>query len=212
MNLSPSYPLLQRIVDQSTQYSISINSNTKIFSQAMNSSRKSSVIERQEVVTEKVVCYKRKHITIVKSLELFGDNASKILGMKLEHQLSSCQLKQSKLMKEIIYDIVEFITGTWPDKNNNKETDLTRIKDVKGCEENRCRQELITSPLTKNVIFRGRMEKNLLPKVKLIKFIGKSYKKECKMETQTHHRELFKHLDQERHSFKLYSFSNNLHM
>ncbi|WZZ85681.1 hypothetical protein YC2023_114260 [Brassica napus] len=39
--------------------------------------------ERQEVVTEKVVCNKLKFITIIKL-----SNASKILRMKLAHQLS----------------------------------------------------------------------------------------------------------------------------
>ncbi|CAF1697108.1 hypothetical protein Bca4012_000558 [Brassica carinata] len=78
--------------------------------------------ERQEVIIEKVVRNKRKCITIVKGLELFGiklSDASKKLGKKFATGASvvkgPTEKEQIDVQGDIIYDIVEFITDTWPD-------------------------------------------------------------------------------------------------
>ncbi|KAL0736072.1 hypothetical protein Bca4012_012282 [Brassica carinata] len=93
--------------------------------------------ERQEVIIEKVVRNKRKSITIVKGLELFGiklSDASKKLGKKFATGASVVKFvtalefrplgvkrkgptekEQIDVQGDIIYDIVEFITDTWPD-------------------------------------------------------------------------------------------------
>ncbi|KAL0888087.1 hypothetical protein Bca101_012070 [Brassica carinata] len=78
--------------------------------------------ERQEVIIEKVVRNKRKSITIVKGLELFGiklSDASKKLGKKFATGASvvkgPTEKEQIDVQGDIIYDIVEFITDTWPD-------------------------------------------------------------------------------------------------
>ncbi|CAF1786688.1 unnamed protein product [Brassica oleracea] len=78
--------------------------------------------DRQEVIIEKVVRNKRKSITIVKGLELFGiklSDASKKFGKKFATGASvvkgPTEKEQIDVQGDIIYDIVEFITDTWPD-------------------------------------------------------------------------------------------------
>ncbi|XP_058069057.1 translation machinery-associated protein 22 [Magnolia sinica] len=78
--------------------------------------------EKQEVVIEKVVRNKRKCVTIVKGLELFGvklSEASKKLGKKFATGASvvkgPTEKEQIDVQGDIFYDIVEFITETWPD-------------------------------------------------------------------------------------------------
>ncbi|KAG5244146.1 translation machinery-associated protein [Salix suchowensis] len=77
---------------------------------------------RQEVVIEKVVRNKRKSITIIKGMELFGiklSDASKKLGKKFATGASvvkgPTEKEQIDVQGDIAYDIVEFITETWPD-------------------------------------------------------------------------------------------------
>lgn len=77
--------------------------------------------EKQEVVIEKVVRNKRKCITIVKGLDLFGvklSDASKKLGKKFATGASvvkgPTEKEQIDVQGDISYDIVEFITDTWP--------------------------------------------------------------------------------------------------
>ncbi|KAL9314665.1 hypothetical protein ACSQ67_020117 [Phaseolus vulgaris] len=103
--------------------------------------------EKQEVIIEKVVRNKRKCITTVKGLELFGvklSDASKKLGKKFATGASVVKFgvaavtaaivdkswkiaagagaiggptekEQIDVQGDIAYDIVEFITDTWPD-------------------------------------------------------------------------------------------------
>ncbi|KAL6974540.1 hypothetical protein U1Q18_028726 [Sarracenia purpurea var. burkii] len=78
--------------------------------------------EKQEVVIEKVVRNKRKCITTVKGLDLFGvklSDASKKLGKKFATGASvvkgPTEKEQIDVQGDISYDIVEFITETWPD-------------------------------------------------------------------------------------------------
>ncbi|KAJ4958180.1 hypothetical protein NE237_025291 [Protea cynaroides] len=78
--------------------------------------------EKQEVVIEKVVRNKRKCVTIVKGLDLFGvklSDASKKLGKKFATGASvvkgPTEKEQIDVQGDISYDIVEFITDTWPD-------------------------------------------------------------------------------------------------
>ncbi|KAK1258358.1 hypothetical protein QJS04_geneDACA009298 [Acorus gramineus] len=78
--------------------------------------------EKQEVVIEKVVRNKRKCITIVKGLDLFGiklSEASKKLGKKFATGASvvkgPTEKEQIDVQGDIAYDVVEFLTGTWPD-------------------------------------------------------------------------------------------------
>ncbi|KAK7354649.1 hypothetical protein VNO80_20114 [Phaseolus coccineus] len=78
--------------------------------------------EKQEVIIEKVVRNKRKCITTVKGLELFGvklSDASKKLGKKFATGASvvkgPTEKEQIDVQGDIAYDIVEFITDTWPD-------------------------------------------------------------------------------------------------
>ncbi|CBI27905.3 hypothetical protein VitviT2T_016362 [Vitis vinifera] len=78
--------------------------------------------EKQEVVIEKIVRNKRKCITTVKGLELFGiklSDASKKLGKKFATGASvvkgPTEKEQIDVQGDIAYDIVEFITETWPD-------------------------------------------------------------------------------------------------
>lgn len=78
--------------------------------------------EKQEIVIEKVVRNKRKCVTIVKGLELFGvklSDASKKLGKKFATGASAVkgptEKEQIDVQGDISYDIVEFITETWPD-------------------------------------------------------------------------------------------------
>ncbi|KAF4386590.1 hypothetical protein F8388_006545 [Cannabis sativa] len=78
--------------------------------------------EKPEVIIEKVTRNKRKCITTVKGLELFGvklSEASKKLGKKFATGASvvkgPTEKEQVDVQGDIAYDIVEFITDTWPD-------------------------------------------------------------------------------------------------
>ncbi|KAG9455657.1 hypothetical protein H6P81_000165 [Aristolochia fimbriata] len=78
--------------------------------------------EKQEVVIEKVVRNKRKCVTMVKGLDFFGvklSDASKKLGKKFATGASVVKgptdKEQIDVQGDISYDIVEFITDTWPD-------------------------------------------------------------------------------------------------
>ncbi|CAI9100593.1 OLC1v1037722C1 [Oldenlandia corymbosa var. corymbosa] len=78
--------------------------------------------EKQEIIIEKVTRNKRKCITTVKGLELFGvklSDASKKLGKKFATGASvvkgPTEKEQIDVQGDIFYDIVEFITDTWPD-------------------------------------------------------------------------------------------------
>ncbi|KAG2586301.1 hypothetical protein PVAP13_5NG046208 [Panicum virgatum] len=78
--------------------------------------------DKQEVVIEKIVRNKRKCFTVVKGLELFGvklSDASKKLGKKFATGASvvkgPTEKEQIDVQGDISYDIVEFITDTWPD-------------------------------------------------------------------------------------------------
>ncbi|OAY83947.1 Translation machinery-associated protein 22 [Ananas comosus] len=78
--------------------------------------------EKQEVVIEKIVRNKRKCVTVVKGLELFGiklSDASKKLGKKFATGASVVKgptdKEQIDVQGDIAYDIVEFLTETWPD-------------------------------------------------------------------------------------------------
>ncbi|TVU21376.1 hypothetical protein EJB05_31006 [Eragrostis curvula] len=93
--------------------------------------------DKQEVVIEKIVRNKRKCVTVVKGLELFGEgcsvkcyeendcvcvklsDASKKLGKKFATGASvvkgPTEKEQIDVQGDISYDIVEFITDTWPD-------------------------------------------------------------------------------------------------
>ncbi|XP_043704471.1 translation machinery-associated protein 22-like [Telopea speciosissima] len=78
--------------------------------------------DKQEVVIEKVVRNKRKCVTMVKGLDLFGiklSDASKKLGKKFATGASvvkgPTEKEQIDVQGDISYDIVEFITETWPD-------------------------------------------------------------------------------------------------
>ncbi|CAI9761093.1 unnamed protein product [Fraxinus pennsylvanica] len=78
--------------------------------------------EKQEVIIEKMTRNKRKCITTVKGLELFGvklSDASKKLGKKFATGASvtkgPTEKEQIDVQGDISYDIVEFITDTWPD-------------------------------------------------------------------------------------------------
>ncbi|KAJ6820611.1 translation machinery-associated protein 22 [Iris pallida] len=78
--------------------------------------------EKKEVVIEKIVRNKRKCVTVVKGLELFGvklSDASKKLGKKFATGASvvkgPTEKEQIDVQGDISYDIVEFITDTWTD-------------------------------------------------------------------------------------------------
>ncbi|KAI3701399.1 hypothetical protein L6452_26438 [Arctium lappa] len=78
--------------------------------------------DKQEVIIEKVTRNKRKSITTIKGLELFGvklSDASKKLGKKFATGASvvkgPTEKDQIDVQGDIAYDIVEFITDTWPD-------------------------------------------------------------------------------------------------
>ncbi|KAI5674369.1 hypothetical protein M9H77_14733 [Catharanthus roseus] len=78
--------------------------------------------ERQEIIIEKVTRNKRKCITTVKGLDLFGvklSDASKKLGKKFATGASvvkgPTEKEQIDVQGDISFDIVDFITDTWPD-------------------------------------------------------------------------------------------------
>ncbi|XP_024386007.1 translation machinery-associated protein 22 isoform X2 [Physcomitrium patens] len=76
--------------------------------------------EKPEVVVEKIVRNKRKCVTIIKGLDMFGiklSEASKKLGKKFASGASVVKgptdKEQIDVQGDIMYDIVEFITDTW---------------------------------------------------------------------------------------------------
>lgn len=76
--------------------------------------------ERPEVVVEKVIRNKRKCVTIVKGLDMFGiklSDASKKFGKKFASGASvvkgPTEKEQIDVQGDFMYDIVEFITETW---------------------------------------------------------------------------------------------------
>ncbi|KAG6413873.1 hypothetical protein SASPL_126588 [Salvia splendens] len=78
--------------------------------------------DKQEVIIEKMTRNKRKCITTVKGLELFGvklNDASKKLGKKFATGASvvkgPTEKEQIDVQGDISYDLVEFIIDTWPD-------------------------------------------------------------------------------------------------
>ncbi|XP_010242230.1 PREDICTED: translation machinery-associated protein 22-like [Nelumbo nucifera] len=78
--------------------------------------------EKQEIIIEKIVRNKRKCVTVVKGLDLFGiklSDASKKLGKKFATGASvvkgPTEKEQIDVQGDIAYDIMEFITETWPD-------------------------------------------------------------------------------------------------
>uniref|UniRef100_A0A0D6R9F6 Translation machinery-associated protein 22 n=1 Tax=Araucaria cunninghamii TaxID=56994 RepID=A0A0D6R9F6_ARACU len=82
--------------------------------------------EKPEVVIEKVVRNKRKSVTIVKGLDMFGiklSDASKKLGKKFASGASvvkgPTEKEQIDVQGDILYEIVDFITETWPSVPQN---------------------------------------------------------------------------------------------
>ncbi|KAL3825289.1 hypothetical protein ACJIZ3_021318 [Penstemon smallii] len=82
--------------------------------------------EKPEIIIEKMTRNKRKCITTVKGLELFGvklNDASKKLGKKFATGASvvkgPTEKEQIDVQGDIFYDIVDFITETWPDVPEN---------------------------------------------------------------------------------------------
>ncbi|KAL8102580.1 translation machinery-associated protein 22 [Apium graveolens] len=78
--------------------------------------------EKPEVIIEKVTRNRRKSITTVKGLELFGvklSDASKKLGKKFATGASvvkgPTEKEQIDVQGDISFDVVDFITETWPD-------------------------------------------------------------------------------------------------
>ncbi|CAM8935633.1 unnamed protein product [Rhodiola kirilowii] len=78
--------------------------------------------DKPEVIIEKSIRNRRKCITSVKGLELFGvklSDASKKLGKKFATGASVVKGPTEKehidVQGDIAYDVVEFITDTWPD-------------------------------------------------------------------------------------------------
>ncbi|KAL2621059.1 hypothetical protein R1flu_001264 [Riccia fluitans] len=76
--------------------------------------------EKPQVVVEKIVRNKRKCVTIIKGLDMFGvklSDASKKLGKKFASGASvvkgPTEKEQIDVQGDIMYDIVEFITETW---------------------------------------------------------------------------------------------------
>ncbi|OIW20470.1 hypothetical protein TanjilG_11871 [Lupinus angustifolius] len=109
----------------SEEFCLFLKEQNGVFSHdSSNLCLKSGIVfqDRQEVVIEKVVRNKRKCITTVKGLELFGiklSDASKKLGKKFATGASvvkgPTEKDQIDVQGDIAYDIVEFITDTWPD-------------------------------------------------------------------------------------------------
>eukprot|EP00252_Welwitschia_mirabilis_P016235 TRINITY_DN3580_c0_g1_i1.p1 TRINITY_DN3580_c0_g1~~TRINITY_DN3580_c0_g1_i1.p1 ORF type:complete len:195 (+),score=44.43 TRINITY_DN3580_c0_g1_i1:329-913(+) len=82
--------------------------------------------EKPEVIIEKVVRNKRKCVTTVKGLDMFGvklTDATKKLGKKFASGASvvkgPTEKEQIDVQGDILYDIVEFITQTWPSVPEN---------------------------------------------------------------------------------------------
>nr|GLL20672.1 translation machinery-associated protein 22 isoform X1 [Ipomoea trifida] len=82
----------------------------------------SFALEKKEIVIEKMTRNKRKCITTIKGLDLFGiklSDASKKLGKKFATGASvvkgPTEKEQIDVQGDIAYDIVDFLTETWPD-------------------------------------------------------------------------------------------------
>jgi density-regulated protein DRP1 len=78
------------------------------------------VQEKPEVIVEKIVRNKRKCVTIIKGLDMFGiklSDASKKLGKKFASGASvvkgPTEKDQIDVQGDIMYDLAEFITETW---------------------------------------------------------------------------------------------------
>lgn len=78
--------------------------------------------EKPEVIVEKVTRNKRKAITIVKGMELFGvklNDAAKKFGKKFASGASvvkgPTEKEQIDVQGDIMYEAVDFITQTWPE-------------------------------------------------------------------------------------------------
>lgn len=78
--------------------------------------------EKPAVLVEKVTRNKRKAITIIKGLELFGiklSDASKKFGKKFASGASvvkgPTEKEQIDVQGDIMYDCADFITQTWPE-------------------------------------------------------------------------------------------------
>ncbi|GBG74016.1 hypothetical protein CBR_g17727 [Chara braunii] len=76
--------------------------------------------ERPSVVIEKIVRNKRKSVTVVKGLEMFGvklSDAAKKFGKKFASGASVVKgptdKEQIDVQGDIMYDLVDFITATW---------------------------------------------------------------------------------------------------
>jgi len=89
--------------------------------------------EKPEVVVEKIVRNKRKCVTIIKGLDMFGiklSDASKKLGKKFASGASvvkgPTEKEQIDVQGDIMYDLAEFITDTW---KNVPESSIYFIED-----------------------------------------------------------------------------------
>ncbi|CAI5509767.1 unnamed protein product [Closterium sp. Naga37s-1] len=78
--------------------------------------------DKKEVVVERIVRNKRKSVTVIKGLEHFGvklPEAAKKLGKKFASGASvvkgPTEKEQVDVQGDILLDIVDFITATWPD-------------------------------------------------------------------------------------------------
>eukprot|EP00271_Cylindrocystis_brebissonii_P015000 TRINITY_DN36836_c0_g1_i1.p2 TRINITY_DN36836_c0_g1~~TRINITY_DN36836_c0_g1_i1.p2 ORF type:complete len:209 (-),score=63.32 TRINITY_DN36836_c0_g1_i1:501-1127(-) len=78
--------------------------------------------EKPSIVVEKVTRNKRKAITMIKGMELFGiklSDASKKFGKKFASGASvvkgPTEKEQIDVQGDIMYDVVDFITETWPE-------------------------------------------------------------------------------------------------
>lgn len=91
--------------------------------------------EKPEVVVEKVIRNKRKCVTIVKGLDVFGiklSEASKKFGKKFASGASvvkgPTEKEQIDVQGDFMYDIVDFITETW---KNVPESSIFVLEDGK---------------------------------------------------------------------------------
>ncbi|GAA0152266.1 hypothetical protein Leryth_009140 [Lithospermum erythrorhizon] len=130
-NAPNTYPQLIKDVKDADKVSDQLQS-TSISDAATSTSKKEEVKrlpggkikkkDKQEIIIEKVTRNKRKSITTVKGLELFGiklSDASKKLGKKFATGASvvkgPTEKEQIDVQGDIAYDIVDFLTETWPD-------------------------------------------------------------------------------------------------
>jgi density-regulated protein DRP1 len=87
--------------------------------------------EKPEVIVEKIVRNKRKCVTIIKGLDMFGiklSDASKKLGKKFASGASvvkgPTEKDQIDVQGDIMYDLAEFITETWQNVGSLSSTHL----------------------------------------------------------------------------------------